>query len=168
MEVKPNEYNAYYKSYIEKSSGNSIIEGLKNNLKKVVDFFKAIPSEKHDYSYVSGKWTIKDVLLHLIDTERVFAYRALRISRNDKTSLSGFEQDDYVLNGFASNRSLESLLDEYIAVRKSTIALYSSFNAGALLQLGEASGYPISVRALGYIITGHENHHCEIIKERYL
>jgi hypothetical protein len=168
MLLSTNEYNSYYKSYIERASKKTIIEGLKDNLEKVVDFFKAIPSEKHEYSYASGKWTIKDVLLHLIDTERVFAYRALRISRYDKTSLSGFEQDDYVLNGFANNRSLESLLDEYIAVRKSTIALYSSFNAGALLQLGEASGYPISVRALGYIITGHENHHCDIIKERYL
>lgn len=168
MLLNTNEYNSYYKSYIERASKKTINEGLRDNLEKVVNFFKTIPSEKHDYSYANGKWTIKDILLHLIDTERVFAYRALRISRNDKTPMSGFEQDDYVLNGFANNRSIESLLDEYIAVRKSTIALYSSFNADALLKLGEASGYPISVRALGYIITGHENHHCDIIKERYL
>lgn len=168
MEVKSNEYNAYYQSYIEKSSQKSIVEGLKDNLEKVVLFYKSIPQEKLEYAYAKGKWTAKDVLLHLIDTERIFAYRALRISRNDKKPLAGFEQDDYVINGCANKRSIESLLEEYKAVREATITLYGSFSSEALLQIGEASGFPISVRAIGYIISGHENHHCEVIKERYL
>lgn len=166
--VHSNEYNSYYQSYIDHAVNSSILEGLSNNLKNVVVFFKAIAEDKQEYAYAKGKWTIKDILLHLIDTERVFAYRALRISRNDKLPLQGFEQDDYVLNGYANNRSMENLINEYIAVRKSTIALYKSFNTDALLQIGEASGFPISVRALGYIIAGHENHHVSVIKERYL
>lgn len=168
MKLNINEYNSYYESYIEKSNQKPIVEGLNDNLEKVVLFFKSIPQSKQDYSYAEGKWTIKDILLHIIDTERIFSYRALRISRNDKTPLPGFEHNDYVLNASASSRSLESLLEEYTAVRKATIALYSSFNSQVLLELGEASGFPISVRAIGYIISGHENHHCEIIKQRYL
>lgn len=168
MKLNINEYNSYYESYIEKSNQRPIVEGLNDNLEKVVLFFKSIPQSKQDYSYAEGKWTIKDILLHIIDTERIFSYRALRISRNDKTPLPGFEHNDYVLNASASSRSLESLLEEYTAVRKATIALYSSFNSQVLLELGEASGFPISVRAIGYIISGHENHHCEIIKQRYL
>lgn len=168
MKLNINEYNSYYESYIEKSNQRPIVEGLNDNLEKVVLFFKSIPQSKQDYSYAEGKWTIKDILLHIIDTERIFSYRALRISRNDKTPLPGFEHNDYVLNASASSRSLESLLEEYTAVRKATIALYSSFNSQVLLEIGEASGFPISVRAIGYIISGHENHHCEIIKQRYL
>ncbi|NRD23511.1 DinB family protein [Winogradskyella litoriviva] len=168
MKLNVNEYNSYYESYIEKSNQKPIVEGLSDNLERIVLFFRAIPKGKQDYSYAEGKWTIKDILLHIIDTERIFSYRALRISRNDKTPLPGFEHNDYVFNASASNRSLESLLEEYTAVRKATIALYNSLNPPVLLEIGEASGFPISVRAIGYIITGHENHHCEIIKQRYL
>ncbi|MUU77202.1 DinB family protein [Winogradskyella endarachnes] len=166
--INSNEYNSYYQPYIDYATNSSILEGLSINLKDVVAFFETISEEKQEYAYAKGKWTIKDILLHLIDTERIFSYRALRISRNDKLPLQGFEQDDYVLNGYANNRSMENLIKEYIAVRKSTIALYKSFNTDALLKIGEASGFPISVRALGYIITGHENHHVSVIKKRYL
>ena len=104
----------------------------------------------------------------MIDTERIFAYRALRIARQDKTPLAGFEQDDYVMNGKTKYRSLYSLIEEYKSVRQATISLYSSFDFNELEQIGEASGFPISVRALGYIISGHENHHNQVIKQRYL
>jgi len=162
------EYNSYYKSYINNASSINIIEGLTKNLDTVVAFYSSIPKEKHSYAYADGKWSVKDILIHIIDTERIFAYRALRIARQDRTALAGFEQDDYVLNANTSSRSLESILNEYKAVRQATIALYNSFDDGALKQIGEASGFPISVRALGYIITGHENHHNQVIKSHYL
>jgi len=166
--IATNEYNPYYKSYIALTTSNDILEGLKLNLKTAVDFYKSIPLEKHDYAYAEGKWTIKDVLLHCIDCERIFAYRALRISRQDKTPLSGFEQDDYVPNANATARTMDSLLNEYVAVRQATIALFEFFTAEQLMAIGTASGSEISVRAIGYIFSGHENHHMNVVKERYL
>lgn len=162
------EYHSYYKSYIDNATSKYIIEGLQFNLKSVVAFLSQIPEDKHNYAYEAGKWTIKDVLLHIIDTERIFAYRALRIARGDKTPMAGFEQDDYVLNANALNRTFASLIEEYKAVRNSTITLFSSFDKTAFLNIGTASSAPASVRALGYIITGHENHHLSVLKERYL
>lgn len=167
-QLNPKEYNPYYKAYIEKSTQQNCVEGLKHNLEAVVLFYSNIPKEKHNYAYAEGKWTVKDVLLHIIDTERVFAYRAMRIARQDKTPMVGFEQNDYVANGFAENRTLESLIEEYKAVRQATITLFSSFDSNALLQIGEASGSSFSVRALGYIMVGHENHHNQVLVERYL
>ncbi|WP_299100174.1 DinB family protein [uncultured Winogradskyella sp.] len=166
--IGEHEYGYYYKSYIEKSTNASIVDGLKGNLDKVVSFFSAIPEDKHNYKYAEEKWTIKEILLHIIDTERIFTYRALRVARYDKTALPGFEQNGYVDKSYANHRSLENLIEEFVAVRQATIALYASFNSEVLLQIGEASGYPISVRALAYITIGHENHHIEIINNRYL
>ena len=108
------------------------------------------------------------MLIHLIDTERVFSYRAMRIARQDKTEMVGFEQDDYVMSAKTNTRSIEDLLNEYKAVRQATIALYKSFSEEELKSIGTASGSPISVRAIGCIITGHENHHNNMITDRYL
>ena len=166
--LNPNEYNAYYKTYINNATAIDIVEGLEKNLDSVVSFYRSIPSIKYNYAYADGKWTIKDVLLHIIDTERIFAYRVLRIARQDKTPLVGFEQDAYVESGNATSRNIEDLLAEYKAVRQATIVLYKSFDSSVLEEIGEASGFSISVRALGYIITGHENHHNQVIEERYL
>ena len=166
--LNPIEYNIYYKSYIDNATNLDIVEGLKQNLNSVVLFYSTIPQEKHDFAYAEGKWTVKDILLHIIDTERIFTYRALRIARQDKTPLAGFEQDDYVASGHASTRTLINLLEEYKVVRQASIALFSNFDSNTLAQIGEASGFPTTVRAIGYILTGHENHHNQIIKERYL
>lgn len=163
-----NEYNPYYKSYIDNATDSNIVNGLEQNIYTVVSFYSKVPLTKHDYAYAEGKWTVKDILLHVIDTERIFCYRALRIARKDRTPLAGFEQDDYVITGNSKNRTLKSLLEEYKAVRYATIALYNSFDSKSLVRIGEASGFPISVRALGYIITGHENHHNQVLIERYL
>lgn len=164
------EYNAYYKNYIDKATDVDIIKGLKSNLDSVVEFYSEIPKEKHDFAYAKGKWTIKDILLHIIDTERIFAYRALRIGRGDLTPLAGFEQDDYVLALNSTALSLDNIIEEYKAVRMGTIQLFQNFERcdTKTTRIGEASGSPISVRAIGYIFTGHENHHNQIIKERYL
>ncbi|MGB0931002.1 MAG: DinB family protein [Chitinophagales bacterium] len=162
------ESNDYFKRYINKVVGNDIVASLSKGQKMMESFCRLIPSEKWDYRYAEDKWTIKEVVMHIIDTERIMAYRALRIARNDKTSLPGFEQDDYIANSKTHKRSPESLLAEYMAVRSATLSLFIHFDEEMFKRMGTASGYPISVRALAYIIAGHETHHLAIVQERYL
>ena len=169
IEFNENEFAPFYANYISKANDDSsIIDGLIQQSIVVVEFFKSIPASKLNFRYSEGKWSIKDILLHLIDVERIFAYRALRIARNDKTELPGFEENDYVIEALAGNRSVSSLLEEYKMVRNSTICLFKSFSIDQMTRLGVASSASVSVRALGIIIQGHEKHHIEIIKERYL
>lgn len=168
MNISHDEFNPYYLPYIQLAANQDIVLGLKKNVISVVDFYQNIPSEKLDHAYAEGKWTPKDILLHIIDTERVFVYRAMRIARQDKTEMVGFEQDDYVDAGKANNRTINSLIEEYKAVRNATIVLFDSFSDEELKSIGKANGSPVSVRAIGYIITGHENHHNNVIRERYL
>ena len=163
-----NESNDYFRLYINKVAGNDIIAALSRGQKMMEDFCKYIPSDKWDYRYAEGKWTIREVLAHIIDTERVMTYRALRIARNDKTPLPGFEQDDYTQYSNANKRSPESLLAEYMAVRAASLALFLNFDDEMFGRIGTASGYPISPRALAYIIAGHEIHHLAIVREKYL
>ncbi|PXY46967.1 DinB family protein [Flavobacterium hydrophilum] len=168
-DLSTNEYSLYQTTYINAFDSNkTLLDGLKEGLSQLVNFVKNIPAEKLEYRYEEGKWTIKDILLHIIDTERIFTYRGLRISRGDKTPLPGFEQDDYVPLAFGNIRSIESLLEEYENVRKATISFFESLNEDQLLFLGTSSDNSISVRAIGYIITGHQNHHLKVISERYL
>ena len=163
------EFGSYYQNYIEKASNyNSILEGLESTQNELLEFYNALPESKLTYQYEVGKWTPKDILLHLIDSERIFAYRALRIARNDKTSLPGFEENDYVPEAIANNRSLSDLLEEFNTVREATLSLFKSFSTEQLLRTGTASNNPISVRAIGYITIGHVLHHKRIIEERYL
>ena len=164
-----NEFAPFYANYITRSLLHTdIVEGLKKQHKEVVSFFKSIPENKLEFQYAIGKWTPKDILLHLIDAERIFAYRALRISRNDQTPLHGFEENEYVPNACANIRNMDSLVKEFETVRNATISLFSSFNEAQLIRIGVASGSTVSVRAIGSIILGHELHHIEVIKERYL
>ena len=167
-ELLPNEYSIFNATYIKATTDKTLMEGLIEGLPQLVDFVKKIPAEKLEYRYAEGKWTIKDIILHMTDTERIFVYRALRISRGDKTPLPGFEENDYVPFAFANNRSIESLLSEYENVRKATISFFESLNEEQLTFLGTASNTAISVRAIGFIITGHQNHHLKVISERYL
>jgi uncharacterized damage-inducible protein DinB len=124
--------------------------------------------DKFDYRYAEGKWTIKEIIQHIIDTERIFSYRALRISRNDKTPLPGFEENDYVDNTDANKRGLQELLTELSAVRHATLLLFKSFSEEQLARIGIASENEISVRAIGFIIIGHQKHHQKVFEERYL
>jgi uncharacterized damage-inducible protein DinB len=129
---------------------------------------RALPEEKLYYRYAEGKWTIKEILAHLIDDERIYTYRALRYARNDQTELPGFEQDAYAVESGANKRSIDDLLEEFAAVRRSTIALFNSFEDRVMTRVGVASGNVMSVRAAAYHIAGHELRHLNIIKERYL
>jgi len=167
-ELKDSEYNLFYKTYILALDNIELIDGLQDGLTNFINFLNAIPENKFSYAYRENKWTIAEVILHIIDTERVFQYRALCFSRNDKTALPGFEQNDYVPNSNAKNRSKESLIKEYIAVRTSTIALYASFNDNVLKCIGNASNSEMTVAAQGFIIAGHQAHHKRILEERYL
>ena len=135
---------------------------------RFIKFVQDIPMDKFDYSYEEDKWTIKDIIQHIIDAERVFSYRALRFARNDSTELPGFEENDYVNAANGNSRSIMELLTELSAVRHATMYLYKSFKEEQLLNIGIASNNPISVRAIGFVIIGHQNHHQRIFEERYL
>jgi uncharacterized damage-inducible protein DinB len=166
---KEGEYNPYAIMYIKLLPDDGlIIKHLKENFKAVKDFILSLPEEKLHYRYAENKWTIKEMLVHLTDDERIYAYRALRIARKDKTELPGFEQDNYVLYSKANERSLKSILKEYAAVRKATVSLFKNLDDAAFLRTGTANGHTVSVRALAYHIAGHELHHMNIIRERYL
>lgn len=157
----------YYHRYIDLVKDQSITGALKAGRKNMSKFLKDMPGDKWDYAYEEGKWTVKQVVLHIIDTERVMAYRALRIGRGDQTALPGFEQDDYFKVNDGSARTPKSLVKEYKAVRKATNQLFKNFTEEDLARTGTASDNEISVAALGYIIAGHEIHHAEVIRERY-
>ncbi|WP_452220784.1 DinB family protein [Lacinutrix salivirga] len=167
-DLKSNEYLPYFSNYISKVGDLQLMDALHISLKEGYDFFKSIPEDKLEYRYAEGKWTIKDILLHIIDTERIFCYRALRFAREDKTALPGFDQNTYAESSNANDRTMESLLSEYISVRNATVVQFLNFNSAMLLQKGTASGGEISVRAFGFLVVGHETHHIEVIKERYL
>jgi uncharacterized damage-inducible protein DinB len=145
-----------------------VLKHLQDNLQATKSFILSLPAEKLAYRYAEGKWTIKEILVHISDDERIYAYRALRFARNDKTELPGFEQDDFARYSGANARSLDDILEELTTVRNATISLFNSFDNEALTRAGVANGNIMSVRAAVYHIAGHELHHINIIKERYL
>lgn len=163
-----NEFPDFYKSYIQVLEDVELIEELEICLHEFIKFVQNIPMDKFDYQYAEGKWTIKEIIQHLIDSERVFSYRALRISRNDKTPLPGFDENDYVANSNGKERSLQSLLTEMAVVRQATLSLFNSFSQEQLTKIGIASNKEVSVRAIGFIIIGHQKHHQKVFSERYL
>ena len=166
---KEGEYPPYAEIYIGLLPDDGLVlNHLRENGKATRDLILSLPEDKLAFRYAEGKWTIKEILAHLIDDERIYAYRALRFARNDGTELPGFEQDDYALHSGANLRGVGSLLREFAAVRRSTVALFDSFDDEALLRSGVADGKRSSVRALAYHIAGHELRHVNIIKERYL
>jgi uncharacterized damage-inducible protein DinB len=166
---KEGEYPPYAIMYIKLLPGDGLLlKHLEDSFDRVKELILSLPAEKLLYRYANNKWTIKEILVHIIDDERIYAYRALSFARNEKTSLPGFEQDDYISFSNANDRSIESILQEYQAVRHATIALYDGLSETALLREGIANGNSATVRALGYHIAGHELHHINIIKERYL
>ena len=168
-QLQPNEYAQFYANYLTQVSNEyTLVEELEISVHRLVKFVREIPMDKFDYRYAEGKWTIKDILLHLIDAERIFAYRALRFARNDKTELPGFEENSYVDEANANKRSIQDLLTELLVVRQASLSLFKSFSEEQLLRKGIASNNPMSVRALGFIIIGHQNHHQKVFEERYL
>ena len=168
--IPKNEYAAYFEHYIQLVAvkNRSIIENLQHSQQEFDSVMRNLPEEKHSFSYAAGKWTLKELIQHIIDTERIFCYRALCFARNDKTALPGFDQDIFVDYGNANQLNYFDLLDEMATLRKSSIQLFQSFSEEALLRIGVASENEMSVRALGYLFSGHQMHHLNIVKERYL
>ncbi|WP_304065383.1 DinB family protein [Pedobacter glucosidilyticus] len=163
-----NEYAPYYEGYIKLVSGQNILRKLKNQLNEVDDFLAEIPAEKHDYAYADGKWTVKEVVAHLIDTERVMAYRAMRFSRNDFTPLPGFDQDFYMQNVDVSKRSFSDLVDELLLMRQANLYFFKSLTEEDYKKKGIASEREVSVGALLFIMAGHIEHHFNVLKAKYL
>jgi uncharacterized damage-inducible protein DinB len=167
-QLSENEYSGGFAAYVQEAGNINLIEELEISLHDFIKFVQNIPMDKFDYRYADGKWTIKDIIQHLMDAERIFAYRALRFSRNDKTALPGFEENDYVDQTNANTRSIQSLLTEFSALRHSTLLLFKSFSEEQLKRIGTASNNQISVRALGVVTIGHQKHHQKVFQERYL
>jgi len=168
MQIPNTEYHHYYKRYIEHAQSYLSSKTYADSLSENLEFYTAIPNDLWAYRYAKDKWSIADILLHINDTERIMAYRALRLSRGDDTPLAGFEQDDYVLTANANNRTPKSLIEEFKTVRLASLSLFESFSEKDTLKMGTASGTNFSVRALQYIVVGHQIHHHQIITERYL
>ncbi len=163
------EYPVYAHIYIDLLPDDGLIlNHLEANVKSTRKFIDSIPRSRLLYRYAEGKWTIKEILAHLVDDERIYVYRALRFARNDSTELPGFEQDLYACYSGANQRDAADILDEFTSVRRSTIAFFNSLDDAALMRTGVADGNRASVRALAYHIAGHELRHRNIIRERYL
>ncbi len=162
------EYAPYYNTYIIKVKGDDVLNSMIEQKAETINLLLSIPKEKWDYRYEKGKWSVKELMLHVLDTERIFCYRALRISRNDKTPMPGFSQDDYFPYCNAENRSAESIMEEYQSVKDASISLFLNMTDEMANRIGTASNGPFSPLAIAHIIVGHETHHMNILKERYL
>lgn len=169
-ELQPNEYNPYYQQYLDKidSSVGGLTEGLRNGKAHTLQFFQSLTAEQWMHAYAPDKWTPKEVLQHLIDTERIFGYRSFRIARRDTTALAGFDQNIYVPTSGANDKSADQLLGEYTMTRDYTLSLVGSFSPDDLATIGNANNSPVSARAALWILVGHDIWHIDIIKERYL
>ncbi|HDZ05893.1 hypothetical protein LCGC14_0122650 [marine sediment metagenome] len=167
-DLQENEFQYFYGTYLKTlEKQDDLKSALQNGKESFKDLVFSLTDEQLKYSYGEGKWTVAEVLVHLIDSERVFQYRAFRINRNDKTPLPGFEQDDYVLESNANQRTKEDILNEYLSVRNASINLFENMSSVNLKRIGTASGMPWSVGAIGLVISGHQKHHENILNERY-
>jgi uncharacterized damage-inducible protein DinB len=158
----------FYHKYINYTKGDSVLAVMQHHVDEIYAFYTTLPASKADYAYAADKWTIKDLLQHVIDAERIFAYRLLRVARKDATPLAGFEENDYAITAQAGNRAMETLVEEFIAVRASSDLLVKSLTPEQLRHSGTASNNFITANALVYILYGHLLHHKAIIAERYL
>ncbi len=167
-DLTPQEFDPYFDRYLQKVPADTMLmKGLDDGYKTVASFFEKIPVEKHNYYYADGKWSIKEILQHIIDCERVFIYRCFRIARNDKTSLAGFDQNIYIEPSGARLKSMRDLMDEYRVCRQNSISILGSLSKEDLMRIGTANDGPMSARAAAFTILGHEQWHLDVISERY-
>jgi uncharacterized damage-inducible protein DinB len=164
---QPDEYGKFYEGYIALIDAQNIIQTLIKQGQQTYAVIQKLTSDEASRRYEAGKWSVKEVIGHLVDTERIMAYRALCISRGEQTSLPGYDQDEYVEQADFDSRSLQNLSAEYDALRNANISMFSSFNEKQISQTGTANNMTVSVRALAYIIAGHEKHHLNILEEKY-
>ncbi|SFN09774.1 DinB superfamily protein [Chryseobacterium oleae] len=162
------DFQKYVQRYLDQIPSENWIGELKISGDKTVEIYAALTEGQSLFAYADGKWTLKELLLHISDTERIFQYRILAFARGDKAQLPGFDEEEYAAASFANNRSLESLLEEYKLVRKSSQILIETLEPGVLNNTGIANGNQLAVETIGKLIVGHNYHHLSIIKERYL
>jgi hypothetical protein len=168
MKPSPTTYPEYFQRYIDQVKEDDLKRAFKNQMPAAEIFFKSISEELSKKKYAEDKWTIKEVLQHVIDAERVFSYRALCFARKEQNILPSFDENNYALHSNANAREWNNLIEEFASLRKSTGYLFNSFSDDALNTIGKASNYTISVAALGFVTVGHANHHIRIIQERYI
>jgi len=168
-QLQPSEYHAFYKTYIDLIPDDlELIDGFNRRSNLYEDFFKSIPSDKLYYKYAEGKWTIAEVLQHVIDTERIFMYRCFRIARHDATPLNGFDQDVYISPSLANSKTIEDLIAEYNITRQNSIIILKSLSEDDLKFMGNTDGKAMSARAAAFAVLGHELWHLKILKELYI
>ncbi|WP_340106212.1 DinB family protein [Rhodohalobacter sp. 8-1] len=167
-DLSPEEYGEFYGRYIRKSIGENLFTRLKAGYRDVTEVLQSLDDEVALFKYAEGKWTIKETVGHMIDTERIMNFRALTFARGDTHPLPGFDQDDYVTAANFNQTPLDDLMQQYRGVRSATLQLFSSFDDEMLMSTGMASDSKFTVRALGFIIAGHEIHHLDIFNEKYL
>lgn len=163
----PTTYAPYFQKYIDQVEDNDLLTGFKRQTGQVKNLLDSIDEQKSTYAYAPGKWTLKDLLQHITDTERIFCYRALCFARNETISLPGFDENGYAANTHANERTWQSLADEFLAVRTATELLFKSFSEEELSRTGLANNNPTSAASMGFITLGHFYHHKKIIEERY-
>ena len=161
------EYNPYYQKYVAGVPEGDLLETLQQQGAETVRLLRGITDEKSQYAYAPGKWTIREAVGHVTDAERVFTYRALAFARGDESPLPSFDENRWAEVSNATHRSIEDHVDDFIAVRASTLALFRGFTPADFARAGTASGNRVTVRALAWIIAGHERHHVTILRERY-
>lgn len=162
------EYHQFFAGYVSQVGDNDVVQMLAKQKGEFVQFIQAIPDDRYNYAYGEGKWTIKQLLRHIIDAERMFGYRAMSIARGEKAKLPGFDDHLYVKMADDSKNSIQDMVDEFEYLREGHIRMISNFTSQASLRIGNANGTDVSVRAIIYIIVGHVAHHQQIITERYL
>lgn len=163
----PSTLPSFYSGYVAHVAHLTLMDALNHSHEQLRKFFQSVPEEKGLHAYAPGKWTVKEVLCHIQDAERIFAYRALRFARNDQTELPGFDEVKYTPESNAHARTLKQLIDELERLRTTTIDLFASFTPEMFKRTGIANNNLVSVMNLGYIIAGHEMHHLEVLKSRY-
>ena len=165
---QPAEYDPYYQKYVSLVPEEDILLALKTQIDELSKLFDGVPEEKGTYAYGDGKWTVKEVLSHIIDGERMFAYRVFRIARGDKTPIEGFEQDGYIENSHANRRRITELIIEFTLLREANLMFFANLELADWTRTGTANDVEISVRSLAWIMVGHIRHHIAILKEKYL
>ena len=168
MSTSPTSQPGYFRVYLDQVKEKELTVAFSNQSQVIKDFLPSISEEKSMFAYAEGKWTLKDMLQHIIDAERIFAYRALCFARKETTTLPSFEENDYANASNANTRTWESLVAEFVSVRRSNLFLYDSFTPETLASIGKAGNNSLSVKELGFLMIGHFNHHKRIMEERYL
>lgn len=165
---KQGEYPPYFETYYGKVPEGNIFDTLMKSNMETIDLITSVDGETLEFRYAEGKWNIREIIQHIMDSERIFAYRALRIARGDKSENPGFDENSFAANSNASSRNIMDIVREYSILRAGTIELFKSFSEDAVQLTGSANGYSVTPAALIYAIAGHELHHLRIIEERYL